>query len=107
MAKKIAKKKPKIESYIAHASVRAGAAAAGASAFLPAKGKMSFDTADLAQMQQNGTLLDVITHEMGHVIGIGTIWTHKRLLAGANTTNPTFTGAAAKKEFGILKGMGP
>src|SRR5438045_9729113 len=44
---------------------------------------------------------------MGHVIGIGTIWTHKRLLAGANTANPTFTGTAAKKEFGILKGTGP
>jgi len=55
---------------------------AGANAFLPAKGIMSFDSADLAQMQSNGTLLDVITHEMGHVIGIGTIWTHKGLLVG-------------------------
>jgi hypothetical protein len=82
-------------------------ASAGASAFLPAKGRMSFDTADLAQMQQNGTLVDVITHEMGHVIGIGTIWTRKGVLAGANSTNPTFTGTNAKKEFGILKGTGP
>src|SRR5678815_742544 len=45
---------------------------AGASAFLPAKGLMSFDTADLAAMQADGTLVDVIAHEMGHVIGIGT-----------------------------------
>jgi Leishmanolysin len=82
-------------------------ASAGASAFLPAKGIMSFDTADLAQMQANGTLLDVITHEMGHVIGIGTIWTRKGLLAGAGTANPTFTGTNAKREFGILKGTGP
>src|SRR6478672_1137468 len=36
---------------------------AGAAAFLPAKGKMSFDTADLAVMEQKGTLKDVITHE--------------------------------------------
>ncbi len=57
-------------------------ASAGVSAFLPAKGIMSFDTADLAQMQADGTLLDVITHEMGHVIGIGTIWTYKTLLSG-------------------------
>ena len=49
-------------------------AGAGTSAFLPVKGIMSFDTADLAQMQADGTLKDVITHEMGHVIGIGTIW---------------------------------
>ena len=78
--------------------------AAGASAFLPAKGIMTFDSDDLAQMQANGTLLDVITHEMGHVIGIGTIWDHKSLLAGAGTNNPTFVGKNAKREFGILKG---
>ncbi len=82
-------------------------ASAGVNAFLPAKGIMSFDTADLAQMQADGTLLDVITHEMGHVIGIGTIWPHKGLLTGAGTNNPRFTGANAKKEFGILKGTGP
>jgi Leishmanolysin len=80
---------------------------AGASAFLPAKGRMQFDTADLAAMQANGTLNDVITHEMGHVLGIGTIWTNKGLLAGASGNNPTFTGANAKKEYGILKGTGP
>lgn len=77
---------------------------AGASAFLPAKGKMAFDKADLKKMEQDGTLNDVITHEMGHVLGIGTIWEIKGLLNGAGTTNPTFTGAAAKVEFGKLKG---
>jgi hypothetical protein len=82
-------------------------ASAGVNAFLPAKGLMSFDTADLAQMQADGTLLDVITHEMGHVIGIGTIWPNKGLLVGPGTGNPTFKGANAKKEFGILKGTGP
>ena len=82
-------------------------ASAGASAFLPAKGIMQFDSADLAAMQADGTLLDVITHEMGHVIGIGTIWDRKRLLAGAGTANPRFTGANAKREYGVLKGIGP
>ena len=82
-------------------------ASAGVNAFLPAKGIMSFDTADLAQMQANGTLLDVITHEMGHVIGIGTIWTFKGLLVAKGTNNPTFKGTNAKKEYGILKGTGP
>ena len=81
-------------------------ASAGANAFLPARGLMSFDTADLAKMQADGTLVDVITHEMGHVIGIGTIWTHKGLLAGGNTANPRFTGTGAKKEYGTLKGAG-
>lgn len=82
-------------------------ASAGASAFLPAKGSMSFDTADLARMQADRTLGDVIAHEMGHVIGIGTVWSRKGLLKGANGTNPTFAGAAAKKEYGVLKGTGP
>jgi len=78
-------------------------ASAGTSAFLPVKGIMSFDTADLAQMQSDGTLKDVITHEMGHVIGIGTIWALKGLLKGEGTANPRFTGKKAKIEFGKLK----
>jgi len=82
-------------------------ASAGAAKFIPAKGRMQFDTADLANMQANGTLGDVITHEMGHVLGIGTIWTMKGLLAGASGNNPTFTGTNAKKEYGTLKGTGP
>lgn len=79
---------------------------AGAAALLPAKGIMTFDTADLEEMEQNGTLGDVITHEMGHVLGVGTVWGHKGLLSGAGSENPTFVGAAAKHEFGILKGDG-
>ena len=82
-------------------------ASAGAAKFIPAKGRMQFDTADLANMQANGTLNDVITHEMGHVLGIGTIWSTKGLLVGATTNNPTFTGKNAKKEYGTLKGTGP
>jgi hypothetical protein len=80
---------------------------AGAAAFLPAKGIMIFDSADLADMEENGTLNDVITHEMGHVIGIGTIWSRKGLLRGAGTSNPRFTGRRAQEEFGALRGTGP
>ncbi len=82
-------------------------ASAGNAAFLPAKGEMQFDTADLKQMEQDGTLNDVITHEMGHVLGIGTIWTNKGFLKGATTSNPTFRGPAAMAEYGTLKGTGP
>jgi hypothetical protein len=80
---------------------------AGAAAFLPAKGIMSFDTADLAKMEQDGTLNDVIAHEMGHVLGIGTIWARKSLLRGVGKQNPTFTGKIAKLEYGKLRGSGP
>ena len=80
---------------------------AGAAAFLPARGRMTFDTADLAEMEADGTLNDVITHEMGHVLGIGTIWTDKGVLRGAGSSNPTFTGQNAMREYGILRGTGP
>lgn len=79
---------------------RDGAARFGA--FLPAKGVMRFDSADLAAMEADNTLLDVITHEMGHVLGIGTLWTDFDLLVGAGTRNPTFEGPRAKAEFATL-----
>lgn len=82
-------------------------ASAGRAAFLPAKGRMTFDTADLAAMETRGTLVDVIAHEMGHVLGIGTVWGQKNLLRDAGTSNPTFRGTGAMAEFGTLKGTGP
>jgi len=81
-------------------------ASAGAAAFLPAKGQMAFDTADLAKMEAAGTLNDVITHEMGHVLGIGTVWEDKSLLKGRGTSNPTFAGAGAMTEYRTLRGGG-
>jgi hypothetical protein len=80
---------------------------AGNAAFLPAKGIMTFDKADLAQMETNGTLNDVITHEMGHVLGVGTIWEEKGVLQGKGTADPVFVGPRARQEFGALQGQGP
>ena len=79
---------------------------AGTAAFLPAKGRMSFDTADLKQMERDRTLNDVITHEMGHVLGIGTVWGQKKLLKNAGTNNPTFAGKGAMREYRTLRGSG-
>jgi hypothetical protein len=67
---------------------------------------MQFDTADLAQMEADGSLVRVIIHEMGHVLGFGTIWDRLGLRQGAGTINPTFTGANAMREFGALQGLG-
>src|SRR4051812_41608405 len=55
---------------------------------LPIHGTMCFDSADLNAMEATGTLWEVIMHEMGHVLGIGTIWSALGLLAGAGTTDP-------------------
>lgn len=69
---------------------------------LPVAGVMEFDIGDLAQLEANGGLLNVIVHEMGHVLGIGTLWQGKNLLAGAGSPNPVFTGMNAMREFARL-----
>jgi hypothetical protein len=71
---------------------------------IPAKGSMEFDRSDLARMEGDGSLQSVIIHEMGHVIGIGTIWRRLGLLQGAGTANPVFVGTNAMREFGVLIG---
>ena len=71
---------------------------------LPARGSMSFDSADLAQMEADGSLARVIMHEMAHVLGVGSIWDRFGLLQGAGTINPVFTGENAIREFATLRG---
>lgn len=71
---------------------------------LPAMGVMQFDTADLLRMETDGSLENVIFHEMGHVLGVGTLWEAMGLLEGAGTVNPVFTGSNAMREFAALIG---
>ena len=79
--------------------------AAGDAANLPAKGIMKFDTADLEKMEAQGTLGDVITHEMGHVLGISaTIWRLKGLLERENSDDPIFVGRGGLEEYQVLRG---
>lgn len=71
---------------------------------LPYHGSMEFDSADLASMEADGSLLAVITHEIGHVLGIGTLWQSKGLLVGAGTSNPLFTGTQAVAAYNAIFG---
>lgn len=71
---------------------------------LPVAGIMSFDAADLDDLEVAGFLDEVIVHEMGHVLGIGTIWNGLGLLQGAGTADPFFTGAAALQAFDDVGG---
>lgn len=78
---------------------------AGAAEYLPAKGRMMFDTADLERMEADGTLHDVISHEMGHVIGVSVLtWIHKELVVDLGSANPGFTGPLAMHEYARLRG---
>lgn len=67
---------------------------------LPYEGQMQFDTADVASMVSNGTLLKVILHEMGHVLGLGTLWS----TFGFNTTPGQYTGAHALAAYKAMSG---
>jgi len=71
---------------------------------LPIIGFMHFDTADVAQLEANNQLDDVIRHEMGHVLGIGSLWQSFGLLTGAGTSDPFFTGTSARQGFSAIGG---
>jgi hypothetical protein len=71
---------------------------------LPYRGIMQFDTADLDAMESGGYLLPVIMHEMGHVIGFGTIWSDLGLLTGVGTSDPRFTGPSATYWYNYIFG---
>jgi hypothetical protein len=67
------------------------------SSLFPSVGAMLFDADDISRMASEGILQDVITHEMLHTVGFGTIWDLRGLLAGAGTVNSVFTGAKARQ----------
>jgi hypothetical protein len=63
---------------------------------LTTSGNMSFDSADLAWMASDGSLTDVIKHEMGHVIGIGTLWASNSVYVN---NSGQYTGAYGLAEY--------
>ncbi|MFN0017470.1 MAG: leishmanolysin-related zinc metalloendopeptidase [Pirellulaceae bacterium] len=71
----------------------------------PYHGSMQFDTADLASMERDGSLLSVIEHEIGHILGIGTLWNDLGLITGAGTSNPRFIGQRATAEYNAIFGL--
>ena len=73
----------------------------------PCRGEMRFDLADLESMESEGILVDVITHEMGHVLGIGTLWASHGLIQDLDGPDPRYTGRVAMVEYGRLTGSHP
>jgi hypothetical protein len=73
-------------------------------------GVMQFDTDDLQDLEDGGFLEEVILHEMGHVLGFGTLWDLQGLLAEASLpptsgTDPHFTGSQAIAAFDAAGGV--
>ena len=56
------------------------------SVILASRGVMNFDTADIQNLADSGSLEDVILHEMGHVLGIGTLWVTNGLYSNGSGT---------------------
>ncbi len=77
---------------------------------LPVMGGMRFDVADLAMLVNNGELELVILHEMGHVLGFGTLWNTFGLLQNRSDVSPApivdtyFSGASALTAFNSIGG---
>lgn len=63
---------------------------------LPITGVMFFDVDDLDFLESLDLFEDVIVHEMGHVLGIGTLWNFRdRQLRQGPNSNPYFAGKFA------------
>lgn len=75
---------------------------------LPVIGVMQFDVADLNSLEISGQLGAVILHEMGHVLGIGTLWSYLGLLQNKSTAGTPldtyYTGAGAIAGFDAIGG---
>jgi hypothetical protein len=76
---------------------------------LPVIGRMRFDVADIDALQANGRLTDVILHEMGHVIGVGTMWGTFGFLqmpspVGGPAQDTHMNGASAIQGFNSIGG---
>jgi Leishmanolysin len=79
---------------------------------LPSYGVMEFDSADVAELEAKGGFSLVVLHEMGHVLGFGSIWEKpdKAVLDEPCRSNegaaPGFKGPGAVAQFGVLGGNG-
>jgi len=76
---------------------------------LPVIGLMRFDAADVAALETSGQLNLVFLHEMGHVLGIGSMWTNLNLLQNAVTSggpvlDTYFSGANGIAGFDAIGG---
>ena len=79
---------------------------------LPAVGVMKFSSGYLQTMIANGILNDVVTHEMLHVLGFGSIWeldqskfpTAKLFVNNAGTDSTAFNGVQAIAACSLLPG---
>jgi hypothetical protein len=80
----------------------------GVASGLPPLGVVIMDSDDLLPKIGDQELTHIISHEIGHVLGFGTLWNFggRSLLAGGGTGDPRFTGQNAVQAFQAIGGTG-
>jgi Leishmanolysin len=71
---------------------------------LTVAGEMRFDSADVATLK-NGNMAAVILHEMGHVLGIGSLWgPHSLITSNSQSGTCPYRGPKANSEYQAISG---
>ncbi len=84
---------------------RAGPCFIRSASGIPVVGFVELDTADLAALNESGTLDDVMTHEFGHVLGLQRFtWGQRDLVVNAGGPDPYYQGAAGREQFAAVGG---
>jgi hypothetical protein len=89
---------------LAQASPSAFREGSGGDVGLPYRGFIEVDEADLAALSSGSQLLTVVTHELAHVLGFGTVWDQEGLVKDAGGSNPRFTGPVATAQYNAIFG---
>lgn len=85
---------------------QAGPCSLRSDTLLPVYGGIELDQADVALLEEQELLDEVILHEMGHVLGIGTLWDDQGLLVDVFSLNPQYIGEQGIAQFEQLGGSG-
>lgn len=72
---------------------------------LSSMGYMHLDAADVAYLSNAGQLRDVVLHEMGHILGIGSLWEDRGLVQDSGTADPRYNGIAGVQGYHDLGGL--
>lgn len=62
-------------------------------------GALTADSADIEDQRDAGRLQELLVHEIAHVMGFGTLWSDRGLVADVDTDAPYYTGRQAREAF--------